>query len=305
VYSAVTPLTRVHPSPTKGALKAVLTEVKAFSSWPSAPELPLSSGPRAEDDLIHIRGITGLDPVKAAVNTSPLGSVDGASYVGSSVLGRNIVLTLHPNPDWETWTYESLRRLLYSYFMPKRPTRLVFLSDDMPTVEIYGVVESVGVNQFSKDIELAVSIICPDPYFTAVEPSVVTGQTIRAGAPVTQVVTYNGSIETGLNVKVTEVATPDPTDIAIQIGDPLVSYFAVAASVSSSMYFEVNSIPMNKYVQNVNMGTGVINNLLSKVHIQEGSIWPILEPGDNEFSVITDKGVQDWTLTYFERFGGL
>ena len=40
-------------------------------------------------------------------------------------------------------------------------------------------------------------------------------------------------------------------------------------------------------------------------YMQEGSLWPILQPGENEFSVITDQGVQDWELTYFERFGGL
>ena len=62
---------------------------------------------------------------------------------------------------------------------------------------------------------------------------------------------------------------------------------------------------MQKFVQNVNIGSGVITNLLSKVHIQEGSLWPTFQPGENEFSVITDHGVHDWELTYFERFGGL
>ena len=72
----------------------MLTEVKAYSSWRSAPTLPLSDSGRAETDLIQIRNIDGLDPVKASVNTSPFGSVDGASYVGSSVESRNIVLTI-------------------------------------------------------------------------------------------------------------------------------------------------------------------------------------------------------------------
>ena len=31
------------------------------------------------------------------------------------------------------------------------------------------------------------------------------------------------------------------------------------------MYFEMSSVPMQKYIQNVNMGTGVITNLLSKI----------------------------------------
>ncbi len=268
----------------------MLTELKAYSSWRSAPTLPLSDIGRAETDLIQIRNVDGLDPVKASVNTSPRGAVDGASFTGSSIPSRNIVLTVGLNPNWDTWTYEGLRKLLYSYFMPKRSIRFVFYSDDMVPVEISGIVESVAVNQFSKDPELLISVICPDPYFTAVDATVITG----SGETVT--VAYNGSIETGIHVKVTYNSGPSPTGIGVQD-------FIVEAGVDASMYFEMSSIPMQKFVQNINMGSGTITNLLSKV--QDGSVWPVLEPGDNEFAVSTDVGVQDWELTYFERFGGL
>jgi phage-related protein len=282
----------------------VLTVLKAYSSWRSVPTLLLDDTGRAETDLLQIRNIDGIDPVKAAVNTSMLGSVDGAALVGSSVASRNIVLTVHPNPDWDIWSFEALRRLIYSYFMPKKPVRLVFESDDLIPVEISGVVESVTINPFSKDQEFLVSVICPDPYFTAVEPVVLTGPTVTVPDEGT-LIDYKGNIEAGINVRVSWTVDPSPSDIGIQLGDPRVSYFAVLATVNETMYFEMNSIPMRKYVQNVNIGTGVINNLLSKVHVQEGSAWPTLQPGENVFYVITDEGVQDWQLTYFERFGGL
>jgi hypothetical protein len=280
----------------------VLTEVKAYSSWRSAPTLLLDANGRPETDFIQIRNIDGLDPVKASVSTSPRGYVDGVTYTGSDVPARNIVLTIHPNPDWLTWTFESLRRLIYQYFMPKRPVRLVFYSDDIGPVEISGIVEGVTVNQFSKDPELQVSVICPDPYFTALNPTVVTGQTIRAGG-VTTIVPYNGTVESGVIVKVTYTSGADPTSIGIQLGDPSLGYFNVAAAVNSTLYFEMSSIPMQKFVQNINIGTGVIDNLLSDV--EDGSSWLVLQPGDNEFSVVTDQGVQDWELSFYERFGGL
>jgi len=283
----------------------VLTELKAYSSWRSAPTLPLTVGGRPETDLIQIRNIEGLDPVKASVGTSAYGSVDGASYVGSSVLSRNIVLTLHPNPNWDDWTYEALRRLIYSYFMPKMSTKLVFYSDDLDPVEITGIVEDVSVNQFSKDPEINVSIICPDPYFTSLDPKVVTGQTIQGavGNPVT--IDYKGSVESGINVKVTFVSGISPTQIKVQIGDPTIQYFISDASVDANLFYEMNSVPLKKYVQNVNIGSGVITSLLSKSHMEEGSEWPLLQPGENEFSVSTDSAGQDWELSYFERFGGL
>jgi phage-related protein len=280
----------------------VLTEVKAYSSWASAPTLLLDQDGRPETDLVQIRNIEGLEPVKASVNTSLFGSVDGAAYTGSSVPSRNIVLTIHPNPDWHTWKYEDLRKLIYSYFMTKKPVRLVFYSDEDSPVEIFGIVESVDNSIFSKDQEFNVSVICPDPYFTSLDPKVVTGQSIRSGgAP--RVVTYNGSVETGIRVKVSFSSGTPPTTIGIQVGDPKISYFNVTATVGSTLYVDMSSVAMQKYIQNVSIGSGVITNLLSKM--QEGSKWPLFEQGDNKFSVITDQGVQDWELSFYERFGGL
>jgi hypothetical protein len=280
----------------------VLTEVKAYSSWRSAPTLLLDPNGRPDTDLIQIRNIDGLDPVKASISTSPRAYVDGVTFTGSDIPARNIVLTIHPNPDWRIWTFEKLRRLIYQYFMPKRPIRLEFMSDEIGSVEISGVVESVDANQFSKDPEFLVSVICPDPYFTAIEPIVVTGQTIRAGGSTT-VISYDGDVESGVIAKVSFASGAYPTSIGIQLGDPSLGYFNVAASVNEALYLEMSSIPMQKYVQNVNIGTGVIDNLLSDV--QDGSSWLVLQPGDNEFSVVTDQGVQDWELTFYERFGGL
>lgn len=280
----------------------MLTEIKAYSAWESAPTLLLSDTGRAETDLVQIRNISGLEPVKASVNTSAYGSVDGADYAGSSVLSRNIVLTIHPNPNWAEWTYEGLRRLLYSYFMPKMPVRLEFYSDDMGPVKIEGIVESVEVNPFSSDPELLVSIICPDPYFTALNPTVVSGQAIRSGGTVT-VIDYTGTIETGFQVEVTYASGSSPSVIGVQVGNPSTSFFNVYATVDASLYFEMNSLPMQKMVQNVNMDNGLITNLLAS--IESGSTWPTLKNGDNDFSIVTNVGVQDWELTYSERFGGL
>lgn len=282
----------------------MLTEVKAYSSWEQAPTLLLDSNGSAQTDLIQVREITGLDPVKASVNVSPFGSVDGSAYVGSDVLSRNIVLTLGLNPDWDTWTYEALRRLIYSYFMPKRPTKLQFESDDIPPVEISGIVESAEVNHFSKSPEMQVSVVCPDPYFSSIDPVVITGQSIRKGGA-TDTIDYEGSVETGIRVLVSESSGANPTSIGIQVGDPTISYFDVMAGVDASKYFEMSSVPLRKYVQNVDLTTGVITNLLSKTTIREGDTWPSLHPGETDFSVVTDAGVQDWELRYYLRYGGL
>lgn len=280
----------------------MLTELKAYSSWPSAPQLLLDDNGREETDLLQIRNIEGLGPVKSAVNTSPYGSVDGVAYLGTNVPFRNIVLTIGFNPDWIDHTYEELRRLVYLYFMPKKETRLVFFSDDISPVEISGIVESCEPNPFSKDPEATVSIICPDPYFTSLDPIVVTGESSDGSDPVE--IQYNGSIEAGINVKVLHNTDPNPSTIYIQIGDPSVQFFHVTATVSLTSYFEVNSIPGSKYIRMVSTSSGVVTNILTKM--ASGSTWPLLLPGLNTFAVITNQpGHQDWTLTYSEKYGGI
>ncbi len=286
----------------------MITEVKAYSAWNSAPILPLDVNGRAETDLIQIRNIDGLDPVKASVNTSLYGSIDGESYTGSSVPKRNIVLTIKANPNWDDWTYESLRKLVYQYFMPKLATRLVFYMDDMDPVEISGIVESCENNMFSKDPEILVSIVCPDPYFTAVDAIVLTGQTVEDDATPT-VIEYEGNIEAGFKLKVTWVNNPAPSLLSVQMGDlgvPGTSYINVEATIDNTKYFEMNTVQMKKYIRSVNVLTGAITNLLSKVSAQQGDMWAVLTPGENELSVITHSAeVQDWELSYYARYGGL
>src|SRR5215204_5425397 len=128
-----------------------------------------------ELDFVQVRHIEGLDPVKAFINTMAYGLTDGEAFLGSDIPSRNIVMTLGPNPNWTTWTYETLRQLIYSYFMTKITVNLVFDSDEVGIVQITGNVDSVIANPFSKDPEYIVSIICLDPYFYRVTPVVLTG----------------------------------------------------------------------------------------------------------------------------------
>lgn len=279
----------------------MLTTLSAYSSWESVPLLPLSER-GAHTDLIQIRNIDGLGPVKADVNTAPFGSVDGESFTGAHVPKRNIVITLGLNPDWANWSMEELRRLLYRYFIPKNPVRLIFRSDDdLPDVQIEGYTESVEPSIFAKDVEIQVSIICPDPYFVAVNPTIVTG---NVGAPV-KTITYNGSIETGYFIKVTQIVQPDATFISVRMGDPYTASFRLPCAITPTKYLQINSIPGNKYVRNVELNTGVVTNLLNNVY--SGSTWPVLKPGDNKLQILCDipSTVAAYELTYYEKFGGL
>lgn len=283
----------------------MLTLLEAYSPLQSAPLLPL--GDRgAQTDLIQIKNIEGLGPVKGDINTSPYGSIDGESFVGSHVGKRNIVITLMLNPDWADWSMEGLRRLLYAYFMPKQPVTLVFSSDDeFPQVKINGYTESVEPNMFSKDPEIQISIICPDPYFTTFDPIVVTGNCGTAY----KTIDYVGSISTGYKLEITHLSGADATLLEVRtetVPGAWVWLQVQNAIVNAANYFEMNSEPGQKYVRNIGLNNGLISNLLNR--ITQGSTWPVLNPGPNKVQVLTNVAsttAKAWKLTYYPKFGGI
>lgn len=282
----------------------MITRVKAYSSWANATPLPLADPGRIETDLLQITNISGLEPVKAAINTSQFANVDGGAFTGSNLPVRNIVLTIKPNPDWADWTPETLRKLLYLYFQPKLPVQLVFEDSVKPPVSIFGYTESNEPNIFTKDGTIQVSIICPYPYFTTVDPIVVHGTSVNIWTP--QTITYNGDVEGGIVVEVdAHSGQPVPSSISIQTQDPAIAAFTMAEAeeIDTNQYVTLSSVPGNKYADAVRIATGTVVSLLSRLNT--GYKWPTLQPGDNQFAVITDQGHHDWTLTYYERFGGL
>jgi hypothetical protein len=279
----------------------VLTKVTAYNPMANLAPLVFNVINRPDTDLFEVRNIDGLGAVKADVNTTPLGSVDRESFVGSTFGKRNIVLTLGMTPDWDDWTVSRLRRLLDRYFMPKFQTHLVFESMEFSPVEIFGYIESNEPNMFSKDPEHQISIICPNPDFTSVASVVINGQTDFNPLNIE----YEGNLETGFNLLFKNSADPDPKKITISNTYLTPETFvvdngAVAIPLDPTHEFMMNSIPGDKYVK-LTGAPGV--NYLQKV--AAGSEWLVLKPGTNIFQVQGDLGVHPWTLTYFEHFGSL
>jgi len=263
------------------------------------------SGPNTE--AIQVRNIEGLGPVKADVGTSPFGSIDGEAYTGSSVGKRNLVITVGLNPNWIDQSIESLRTLLYAYFMPKQSVKLRFFSDSMVTVEISGYVEGFEPNIFTKDPEIQISIICPMPDFVAIASTVVTGIVAPNNVPQPGAdIGYAGNVAAGFLLRVDANATvpaySGPLDIVSR------TPFSLAFSINpmtadNGQYFEMSSVRGTKYAQGVNILGGARVTLLRNV--AASSAWPQLEPGVNNFYVAASTSGQAWTLTYFNRFGGL
>lgn len=285
----------------------MLTNLEVYSSLSSAPDLPLVLGGREDVDPIHIRDMTGLGPVKADINTTQYGSGGGAFYTGGNVGQRNIVLTLGFNPDWVEHTVASLRQKVYGYFMSNQPVTLRLFRDDGPTVEITGYTEGNEPEIFSKDPELEISVICPMPDFIAVSQSVVAGTANEV--PDESEFTLVGNVDTSGRVVLTTIEDDPAPDydgtvtLEHKTLAPGANLFKVTGSVAEGLDLIIDSARGAKVAENV-IGAEHINLLNS---MTSDSKWLALRPGTNKFRVLLDPAAADkaWTLTYFERFGGL
>lgn len=282
----------------------MITKVEVFSSSPSAPELPLA-GFMPSSDPIQVRNIDGLGPVKAEVASIGLASGRGEQHQGDSIGKRNIVVTLGLNPDWEHQTMTTLRQSLYRYFMPQAWTKLRFFSDDLPTVDIEGIVESFEPNMFSQDPEIQVSILCHKPDFIEIDATVYYGVVDDGTAEFE--FEYAGSIDTGMELRIDQtVDNPSYSgDLEIILRSPIdPQTFAIGpVMIDGSKYFKLSSVPNAKRVQSVALADGATTNLLAKM--SGDSVWPKIKPGENVLSIAAAETGQVWTLAYFNRFGGL
>lgn len=286
----------------------MITKMEVYNPIMDAPQLPLGGfGPN--DDPIQVRNIEGLGPVKADIKTTPFATGRGVLYQGGNTGFRNIVLTLGLNPDFAVYpSMATLRQILYRYLLPEQRTKLRFYSDEIPTVEIEGYVESFEPNIFSEDPEVVVSIICPDPDFVS-EATIIEGTvTELLEGPEFE---YVGTIPTGFELKVeaTEGAPSFNGLLMIAISSPGLSdqYFNVEpVLIDASQYFSLSTAKPKRVRTLSTDGFGTPpTNLMP--NLTAGSVWPKINQGQNTINVTTlaeDVG-QHWTLAFFSRFGGL
>lgn len=283
----------------------MLTKVEVFSAQPGAPELPLG-GFVPNLDPIQIRDIDGIGPVKANINTEDNASSKGANYLGSFVGGRNIVMKLGFNPNWQDQTISSLRRQLYRYFMPEAWCKLRFFSDDMATVDIEGYVETCDPNMFSEDPEMMVSIICPKP--DLIEPDATLYYGVIDDGTSELEFEYEGNVPTGFELRVNQtvdnVAYTGPLNVSMQQEPEVPQIFTVdPVTINTTFFFKLSTIRNAKRVQKIAVADGTPTNLL--MDMSDDSVWPEIKPGTNLFKAYALESGQAWTLAYFNRYGGL
>lgn len=117
-----------------------------------------------------IKGITGLGPVKAVINTNEALSLDGAVYNSARLTSRNIIFNLGLV---EKPTIEYSRRQSYKYFPLKKQIGVI-IETDLRSYKTTGYVESNEPDIFSNSEDTSISLICPNPYFYSLDNQIVS-----------------------------------------------------------------------------------------------------------------------------------
>lgn len=147
------------------------------------------------DTGYQVASIEGLDPVKANLVSTSYANSDGEQYQSGKRGARNIKIKLDLDPDFDPNTYASLRRDLYSYFMPKSQVSLRFYLSTGLYLDIVGIVEEMSAPLFAQDPLVDISVMCFQPDFT--DPRIISVDGFSVDDTTNTTINYPGTVETG------------------------------------------------------------------------------------------------------------
>lgn len=260
-------------------------------------------------DVIKIDGLT---PSGATINTSSVAGLDGTRFNSASIAQRNLVIYLNIKSP-----VEENRQQLYKYFRVKRKCKIYFKNQNRD-VFIEGYVETFEADLFGMTQQPQISIICPEPFFKAVDEILVEFSNTLAlfefpfsipeeGIEFSRIESMTtkyinaGDIETGAIITLSALSN--------QILNPIIynrtsnEFFKLAVDLSEGDTLVINTNKGEKSVKLIK--SGVETNLLNK--ITSGSTWLQFQPGVNEISYDADEGAANLkvNVAIAQKYGGV
>lgn len=259
-----------------------------------------------------VTDISGLDPVKAEISSTPFATRDGSQFQSSRRAPRDIVLKVGLENGYGAASVRDLRHKLYSVCMPQTRVSIRFYDDNVHYATIDGLVETCDASIFSRDPEMTVSIMCFDPDLRAPNDTVVLGSAIPSTMSSTgyfQYVDYQGSVPTGIRMQMT---TDTPLRaVALSLRPSLtgsVRHLSFKApspsfpSLAAGSLVDVLTVPGTKHAASVLSKSS--RSMLPM--LTRDSTWIALRPGPNYFLVTHDgPSILTYKLIYRTRYGGL
>lgn len=250
-----------------------------------------------------VEDIDGLGPVKASIASSKFATMPGEQYQATSRDSRNITLKLGYAPNVSIGeTVGDLRDRLYQYFMTGEEVFLTFYMLNGRTVVIEGRVETCEPVIFTREPEMAISLLCLQPDFVStVQTHLYTQFTTRDTVPVS--FTYPGTIPVGLdNLRFTAASAMTGFTIYHTTPAGALRTMLISAPLLTGDVVNIYTIQGQK---KITLTRGATTTSLQWA-VAPTSTWVELKPGVNQLYLSTDATVASPVLVdYHVRYGGL
>jgi hypothetical protein len=246
----------------------------------------------------NVKNIDGLDA--DAIMASFYQSFGNTKMYTLSMIDRQIVIQLRLNPDFSNnQSYSDLRDDLYKKIFASRTggVQLKFKTDAVVMRTISGFISKFESANFDKTPEVKITILCDDPMFEAPNPTFPS-----LGNPSDWTITDSKStaphgflFEIDITANVASLRLQNPIDATWSFEVTPSGGFLVGDK------YVFDSRPNSRLVYIVRNNSTIY--LADK--LTPGSLWPIIFPGDNRFSVDHPGSVNLYTLIYYETYWGL
>ena len=256
--------------------------------------------------------ITGLQPPANAVNTSNNATSDGVTVNSVRVDKRNIVLYIALEGDVET-----NRINLYKYF-PAKQTVTIYFKNGSRDVYIKGTVELIECDYFAKKQIAQISVICPQPYFKAVNDIVSYFSDVsslfefpfsigEAGVELSAItnnvrksIINSGDVPSGLVIELYAIGT---------VVNPIIydvlkrTHIKLTCTMEADDHIIINTNHAEKSITLIRAGEPT--NIMG--YLYPTSSWLTLESGDNVFTYDCESGNSNLQLTFSSSvlYGGV
>lgn len=247
--------------------------------------------------------VTGLNPPQAVINSSGNSTTDGSTINSVRLGNRNIVIYMTIEGD-----IEANRINLYRYF-PLKKTVTLYFKNDTRDVYIEGTVELIECDLFNEKQVAQISIICPQPYFKAVD------ELISYFSDITSLFEFPLNItESGKEIS---TITTNVRKSIINTGDVesgiVIDLYAIGTVVNPVVYdvFKRTHIKLkftmeanDRILINTNVGKksiklirgGIETNILG--YMYPDSSWFTLVSGDNVFTYDAESGKSNLQIIF-------
>ena len=247
--------------------------------------------------------VTGLQPPQVSLYSSNNATSDGVTVSGAKTTARNIVIYVAMERD-----IESSRINLYKYF-PVKKTVTLYFKNGSRDVSIEGYVELIECDLFTSKQVAQISVLCPQPYFKALE------ELVSYFSDITNQFTFPFSIPAeGMAFS---SITANVRKSIINAGDVesgiIISLYAAGTVVNPVIYdvferthikFNFTMQPNDEIIIDTNVGrksvtlirNGVSNNLLG--YMAADSTWLKLKAGDNVFTYDSESGNSNLQIAF-------